>query len=98
MKHLLFKSQNGSFHDSWCQGFYFDEKLKYGIYQNKGGPCGILATVNAFFLKHLIFVNQIKPNQVTSQMQKDFIASALTDILLNSAATSSSVIIAIPKA
>jgi ubiquitin carboxyl-terminal hydrolase MINDY-3/4 len=55
MKDLLFKSMTGSFHDSWCQGFYFDEKIKYGIFQNKGGPCGILATVNAFFLKHLLF-------------------------------------------
>lgn len=52
---LLFKDGKGHLHDSWKQGFYFDEKLKYGIYQLQGGPCGILATVNAFFLKHLLY-------------------------------------------
>ena len=30
---LLFKGGKGHLHDSWKQGFYFDEKLKYGIYQ-----------------------------------------------------------------
>jgi hypothetical protein len=52
---LLFKDGKGHLHDSWKQGFYFDENIKYGIYQNQGGPCGILATVQAFFLKHLLF-------------------------------------------
>lgn len=51
LKQLLFRSDRGNFHDSWCQGFYFDQKMKYGIFQDKGGPCGILATVQAFFLK-----------------------------------------------
>ncbi len=32
LKTLLFRSQTGSFHDSWCQGFFFDEKIKYGIF------------------------------------------------------------------
>jgi hypothetical protein len=42
------------------QGFYFDKKLVYGLYQDKGGPCGILAGVQAFFLKHLLFVRKVK--------------------------------------
>ena len=48
--------QKGSFHTSWNQGFFFDTKMHYAIYQEQGGPCGILATVQAFFLKHLLFV------------------------------------------
>lgn len=52
---LLFKDGKGHLHDSWKQGFYFDENLKYGIHQDQGGPCGILATVQAFFLKHLLY-------------------------------------------
>lgn len=52
---LLFKDGKGHLHDSWKQGFYFDKNLKYGIYQNQGGPCGILATVQAFFLKHMLY-------------------------------------------
>lgn len=42
---LLFKDGKGHLHDSWKQGFYFDDKIKYGIRQDQGGPCGILATV-----------------------------------------------------
>jgi hypothetical protein len=45
IKKLLFKSSSANFHDSWHQGFYFDSKIKYGIYQREGGPCGILAAV-----------------------------------------------------
>ena len=52
---LLFKDGKGHLHDSWKQGFYFDQNIKYGIFQDQGGPCGILATVQAFFLKHLLF-------------------------------------------
>ena len=31
---LLFKDGKGHLHDSWKQGFYFDDNLKYGIYQD----------------------------------------------------------------
>jgi hypothetical protein len=31
---LLFKDGNGHLHDSWKQGFYFDDKIKYGIHQD----------------------------------------------------------------
>ena len=53
--HLLFKDGKGHLHDSWKQGFFFDQKIKYGLFQDKGGPCGILAVVQAFFLKHLLY-------------------------------------------
>jgi hypothetical protein len=29
---LLFKDGKGHLHDSWKQGFFFDENLKYGIF------------------------------------------------------------------
>lgn len=29
---LLFKDGKGHLHDSWKQGFYFNEKIKYGIH------------------------------------------------------------------
>ena len=88
MNTLLFKGGKGHLHDSWKQGFYFDEKLKYGIYQGQGGPCGILATVNAFFLKHLLFGNKMPIHYLD---QKNFsgqiqncLALAISDILYNS--------------
>ena len=33
IKHLLFKDGKGHLHDSWMQGFFFDENIKYGIKQ-----------------------------------------------------------------
>lgn len=67
IKKLLFSNENSNFHSSWNQGFFFDENLKYGIFQDEGGPCGILATVQAFFLKHLLFVHKVKLTDVTHQ-------------------------------
>ena len=85
IKQLLFKSDTGNFHTSWCQGFYFHKKLEYGIWQEKGGPCGIIATVQAFFLKHLLFVQKQKLTGLSLQLKNNCIASAIADILLNAA-------------
>lgn len=55
------------------------------MFQNEGGPCGLLATVHAFYLKHLLFVNKLNLNQITKQHQENFIVAAITDTLLNAA-------------
>lgn len=94
IKQLLFKSQTGSFHDSWQQGFYLDPKLKYGLFQDKGGPCGIIATVNAFYLKHLLYGHKRKLDD--SSVFKECLASAITDVLLN-ASNGNQVCLAVPK-
>lgn len=84
MRKLLHKSTN-NFHDSWVQGFHFDKKLEYGIYQDQGGPCGVLATVQAFYLKHLLYVSKTPLTEKVSKAKKqNLIAAAITDILINS--------------
>lgn len=85
---LLFKDGKGHLHDSWKQGFFFDEKLKYGIFQDQGGPCGILATVQAFFLKHLLFgakmsLHYLDEKNFSNQIQ-NCLSLAISDILYNS--------------
>ncbi|XP_060542137.1 probable ubiquitin carboxyl-terminal hydrolase MINDY-4 [Pantherophis guttatus] len=58
LKTLLFGSSLGCFNEEWkIQSFTFNEnpELKYGIVQKKGGPCGVLAAVQAHVLQHLIF-------------------------------------------
>ncbi|XP_042328115.1 probable ubiquitin carboxyl-terminal hydrolase MINDY-4 isoform X2 [Sceloporus undulatus] len=58
LKILLFGSNLGCFSEEWkIQSFTFDcnPPLKYGIVQKKGGPCGVLAAVQACVLRHLIF-------------------------------------------
>jgi len=85
---LLFKDGNGHLHDSWKQGFFFDPKLKYGLYQEQGGPCGILATVQAFFLKHLLYgakmsLHYLDEKNFSTQIQI-CLALAVADVLYNS--------------
>lgn len=36
--------------------------LSYGLVQNKGGPCGVLACVQAYMMKCLIFGSVVAPN------------------------------------
>ncbi|CAI9586239.1 unnamed protein product [Staurois parvus] len=58
LKNLLFGSPLRCFSEEWkIQSFTFSniEHLKYGFVQKKGGPCGVLAAVQACLLKHLLF-------------------------------------------
>lgn len=57
LKKVIFGSATRSFNTEWMkQGFYFSEHgmLKYGLVQDKGGPCGLLAAVQAWVLKFLL--------------------------------------------
>ncbi|XP_069771024.1 probable ubiquitin carboxyl-terminal hydrolase MINDY-4 [Narcine bancroftii] len=58
LKNLLFGSSFCCFAEEWkIQSFTFNDllELKYGIIQKKGGPCGVLAAVQACVLQKLIF-------------------------------------------
>nr|KAF6418959.1 MINDY lysine 48 deubiquitinase 4 [Rousettus aegyptiacus] len=58
IKTLLFGSSSCCFNEEWrLQSFSFSDaaSLKYGIVQNKGGPCGVLAAVQGCVLQKLLF-------------------------------------------
>ncbi|XP_053464537.1 probable ubiquitin carboxyl-terminal hydrolase MINDY-4 isoform X2 [Nycticebus coucang] len=58
IKTLLFGSSFCCFNEEWrVQSFSFSNiaSLKYGIVQNKGGPCGVLAAVQGYVLQKLLF-------------------------------------------
>jgi hypothetical protein len=59
LREVLFGSATGpSFNSEWrCQDFTFCEfpGLEYGLVQHKGGLCGVLACVQAYVLKNLLF-------------------------------------------
>nr|XP_020452401.1 probable ubiquitin carboxyl-terminal hydrolase FAM188B isoform X2 [Monopterus albus] len=58
LKAVLLGSSLNCFSAEWRnQGFTFSEThdLRYGIVQKKGGPCGVLASIQAFVLKKLLF-------------------------------------------
>ena len=48
------------------KAFTYQDDISFGLVQKRGGPCGVLAVVQAFILKYLLFSS---PN-----------ASALDDI------------------
>lgn len=64
LRTLVFPGENGkaTFSDEWKgKGFVFNmsaPELFYGLVQLKGGPCGLLASVQAFILKHLLYGNK----------------------------------------
>ena len=54
VRDLVLGNASKSFNDAWReQGFYFCgiDGLRYGLVQAEGGPCGVLAAVQAFLLE-----------------------------------------------
>ena len=82
---------------SWHQGFFFNSKpsLHFGLVQSQGGPCGVLAGVQAHTLAAL-YTNSggfnLNPNAME---QKQALVKALANILWT-AKSGSSVSIALP--
>uniref|UniRef100_A0A8D0CNT2 Ubiquitin carboxyl-terminal hydrolase MINDY n=1 Tax=Sander lucioperca TaxID=283035 RepID=A0A8D0CNT2_SANLU len=80
LKAVLLGSSLHCFSVEWRnQGFTFLEThdLRYGIVQKKGGPCGVLASIQAFVLKKLLFENfessdtglqRLRPSNTTRRM------------------------------
>ena len=55
---LIFGNSTQSFNTEWStQSMAFSDisKLKFGLVQKKGGPCGLLAAVQAYVLLELLF-------------------------------------------
>ncbi|XP_072010542.1 probable ubiquitin carboxyl-terminal hydrolase MINDY-4 isoform X2 [Engystomops pustulosus] len=87
LKKLLFGSALCCFSEEWkIQSFTFNsnKNLKYGIVQKKGGPCGVLAAVQACVLKHLLFGSECdtsRPLQPSDTLRTSCLCKALDDIL-----------------
>ncbi|XP_070765471.1 probable ubiquitin carboxyl-terminal hydrolase MINDY-4 [Enoplosus armatus] len=90
LKAVLLGSSLNCFSVEWRnQGFTFSEThdLRYGIVQKKGGPCGVLASIQAFVVKKLLFENirssdtglqRIRPSNIT---RRKCLVLAVSEIL-----------------
>ncbi|XP_029286258.1 probable ubiquitin carboxyl-terminal hydrolase MINDY-4 [Cottoperca gobio] len=90
LKTVLLGSTLNCFSVEWRnQGLTFSEThdLRYGIVQKKGGPCGVLASFQAFVLKKLLFENtesrniglqRLRPSNTT---RRKCLVLAATEIL-----------------
>eukprot|EP00741_Cyanophora_paradoxa_P000404 tig00000404_g395.t1 len=88
IRKLVFGSATGAdFPSSWRQGLFFTEnqRLRYGLEQIEGGPCGLLAVVQAFILKYIAFRDESavpqRPPQPTATERERALVEALAEIL-----------------
>ncbi|KAG1973524.1 probable ubiquitin carboxyl-terminal hydrolase MINDY-4 [Pimephales promelas] len=89
LKEIIFGSPMACFTEEWKQqNFTFSDTpgLKYGIVQNKGGPCGVLAAVQACVLQKLLFEESSSDSlderlEVSNVLRTKCLSRALADIL-----------------
>ncbi|MEW5307977.1 MAG: hypothetical protein WDW36_010343 [Sanguina aurantia] len=79
---LLWGSQGGP-PPSWHQGFFFSSctGLGFGLLQTAGGPCGVLAAVQAHVLAGLQSTDGSFNTSPTASQQQRALASALSELL-----------------
>jgi len=89
LRSLLFgaaAAKNGSraLPSQWLQGWCFEplaaKTCPYGLRQVEGGPCGIVASVQAFLLRRLL-EGSMPPVTATHQSSKQALLDAMTDVL-----------------
>ena len=87
LKTLILGSGRKNYPEGWPgQAFSFQNKedLQFGLVQNRGGPCGVLAVIQAFILKNLLFKDGEMANLKPSKGQREkALVRTLTQILLN---------------
>ena len=91
LKMILFGATNRSFPAGWMgQAFTFNDisSLRFGFVQEKGGPCGVLAAVQASLIQALLFGNRLDDTtravnalSPTDKERNRALASALVAIL-----------------
>ncbi|XP_067250762.1 probable ubiquitin carboxyl-terminal hydrolase MINDY-4 [Chanodichthys erythropterus] len=89
LKEIIFGSPMACFTEEWKQqNFTFSDTpgLKYGIVQKKGGPCGVLAAVQACVLQKLLFEESSSGSlderlEVSNILRTKCLSLALADIL-----------------
>eukprot|EP00039_Didymoeca_costata_P020877 m.342730 g.342730 ORF g.342730 m.342730 type:complete len:511 (+) comp21758_c0_seq1:152-1684(+) len=84
MNTLIFGSRTASWNSAWqVQNFEYtsSEGLEYGLVQKEGGPCGVVAVVQAYVIKH--FMEQGELRKPTVKGQELALVNALSDIIWN---------------
>lgn len=66
----------------WCQGFIFSEDEPMALLQKEGGPCAIIAPLQAFILKNLLFGDEPKEHwrQTEAEEQKAILLQSMAEV------------------
>ncbi|KAK0070261.1 protein FAM188B [Biomphalaria pfeifferi] len=98
LKTIVLGSPTQVFIDEWMkQSLTFSEcpDIKYGLVQKKGGPCGVLAAIQANFLQELLFGENRLPHVFKNPSRTDrskLLAIALSHIFWRAGNMSSAVV------
>lgn len=78
----MFQSSAPLLPKSWHQGFILSpfETTPYGLKQIEGGPCGIIAAVQCYYLKHLMVCSG-ESNYSDQTIREVSLVAAITDVL-----------------
>lgn len=88
--------------DRWCQqGIQFCQRPNYGLAQAHGGPCGVLAVIQAEIFAHLLFgydagrrpVSLPLPDSIPSDEARHALISAIATVLERIGEESGSIIV-----
>jgi len=104
IRRLLFNDTKRVLPDSWRrQGFFFSRAsaLGYGLIQSAGGPCGVLASVQAFVLRELLFPTEASPvsdyRNPTPIEQARALVSSLARIIFTASGSSGHCFVFLPS-
>ena len=88
LRRLVFGTATGrSFSQEWKrQGFFFCDlpEIEFGLIQLKGGPCGLLAALQAYILKFLLFQSEQPTSKALSPngaLRRLALRQALSEVL-----------------
>jgi len=88
--------------DAWKQGIFFAGYQPYGLQQVSGGPCGVLAVVQAFLMRALLqrglAGGQNAVLEVDEKTRQEALADALCEILWRNVGDSKKAVILVPSA
>lgn len=66
----------------WSQGFVFSETERSALEQFEGGPCAVIAPVQAFLLKNILFNTEGSNwKDISEEEQRTVLCSTLSEIL-----------------
>ncbi|XP_035378120.1 probable ubiquitin carboxyl-terminal hydrolase MINDY-4 isoform X2 [Electrophorus electricus] len=85
LKELIFGSPMSCFSTEWKQqSFSFSDTpdMRYGFVQKKGGPCGVLAAVQATVLQKLLFEGRVSDFQSELQVSDAVRTKCLTEAVV----------------
>ncbi|XP_038044382.1 ubiquitin carboxyl-terminal hydrolase MINDY-3-like [Patiria miniata] len=67
----------------WCPGFSFSEHEPTALIQHEGGPCAVIAPLQAFILKALLFQGEppVEWRQLDGDQCRALLLAAMTEVL-----------------